>query len=330
MTPLFRFLLLLVGSSLWGGCLVVDGPTILARHLAAGAPVLASIDPSTPFGLAPSIGHRRIIAAPELEGWAKRHGATLEPAAEICVERKTVPLSSESVLEALVAALQRDFKLTVAPSQINDLNVEALLPESGKIALLAPGLTWSADKQLLNWRGQVLINHSSTRYPISIRFKLEAQAHRLVASRDLEPMTILNPADIQSEAIPWRPGSIGSELSLDDLVGKALRRRIAKGTQLLAIHVKAPPLILSGDSVELISRAGQAQIRIKAKATHNAYAGEVVVVRREDSPALLRGVAFAPGVVVIDKQTSHGRVQPNSSPKGIVHEDTTIDAARQP
>jgi len=87
------------------GCQIVAADRILAKDLAAAAPVFSPLDPNLQVGLAPIPGVERIFTSSELAALAKRSGIVLSgPVKPVCFQRPTVLLTKERLLPVLEQA----------------------------------------------------------------------------------------------------------------------------------------------------------------------------------------------------------------------------------
>ena len=68
-----HFAALLAASSLAAACVPVQGERITAGDVAASLPAFATLPPETVLGWAPAVGVERVVEAPEIERWARRH-----------------------------------------------------------------------------------------------------------------------------------------------------------------------------------------------------------------------------------------------------------------
>src|SRR4051794_2024368 len=87
-------------------CLPVDGPKLLAKHLASAISAFAEVAPETEIGYSPVPGAVRLIRATELQTIASRHGLSIEPPVEgVCFEWSKAPLEIVRVEEAMRKSL---------------------------------------------------------------------------------------------------------------------------------------------------------------------------------------------------------------------------------
>lgn len=309
-------------------CLPVTGDFITARDLATAFPALQGVDPNAVFGRAPSPGHLRSISPPELRRWALTHKLNISPAADLCVSHAKSEIADSVVQEALQNALRQHFQLDLKPEEIKLLTFTTASPGPGRMDFPSRGLLWVEERQILRWRGTILPTGHSSQHPITCEFAVTRTIHLTKAGHDLAPLSTLRESDIEIATVAWRPLPADSYISMDRLLGQVTRRKIARGAILLPSLLKPPPIIAAGQNVDLVSRAGATQIRISAVATHNAYAGESLVVKRQDAKGLVRGIAVAPGLVVVENRGAPPRSRIPNLVKGTT--DATPNATPLP
>ena len=116
-----------------------------------------------------------------------------------------------------------------------------------------------------------------------------ATASILLAAREIPRGTILVAADIDAAA---------SEAK--EILGWEAKRVIRLGEVLRAPAIAPAQLIRSGDTVQLVWRDGDLELRMTGRAMGSATEGETVLVR-VDTQRRFEGIAEAPGVVRLDK-----------------------------
>ena len=114
-------------------------------------------------------------------------------------------------------------------------------------------------------------------------------AATLLAAREIPRGATLESADIDSEAA-----------DAGTVVGWVAKRLIRVGEVLRAPAIAPADLVRSGDTVQLVWREGDLEIRMSGRAMGSAAAGENVLVR-VDTQRRFEGVAEAPGVVRLNK-----------------------------
>lgn len=110
---------------------------------------------------------------------------------------------------------------------------------------------------------------------------------------------IIGPDDVEMRAVPIRVADTGSFSSLDQVVGKQLRRPTRAGKMLQPGDVSEPVLITRTELVTLIYRSGPLTLTVKGQALANASAGEAVRVLNLMSSKVITGTATGAGTVSI-------------------------------
>lgn len=111
----------------------------------------------------------------------------------------------------------------------------------------------------------------------------------LLAAREIPRGATIEAADIVAE---------GTEANT--VVGWVAKRLIRAGEALRAPAIAPAELVRSGDTVQLVWRDGNLEIRMTGRAMGSAAAGERVIVR-VDTRRRFEGIAEAPGVVRLNK-----------------------------
>lgn len=127
----------------------------------------------------------------------------------------------------------------------------------------------------------------------------DAETRIAVAARDLPRGAVLQPSDIAMEAAP-AGARAGSRAQAQP--GWVTRRVIAEGERLDEPAVAPPPMVRSGDEVQLIYRDGALELRLRGRAMNAAPAGGRVTVR-VDAGRRFEGIAIAAGIVRMESSS---------------------------
>ncbi len=274
------------------GCLVIDGARIRAADLAPRLVPFAALPPETSFALSPNHGVRRDISGQTLARWAG--GGSFDP---ICVFRASAA-SQRDWRQEIVTALKARFGFdVVGGSLIVEEHQVAPGPE-GEISLPQSGLSYDENKRMYLWRGKLGVS------ALRLRFSLRQSATRLSASRTLLLGQKVTELDLSTVTVPWTPNNEGALTSAGAASGKVLRRSLSQGTILLESHLITAPIIEPGDSVEVVSQAGRASVRMPAIARGKARLGDPLLVSTLEDHRLLRVIATGPGKAEIRSLTS--------------------------
>lgn len=85
----------------------------------------------------------------------------------------------------------------------------------------------------------------------------------------------------------------------DALLGMRSKRQIAAGKILTANMLAANQLIKRGGLVEILSRQGSLEVRMKGKALESAGQGQTVSVKNLSSGKTISGLVIGPGIVLV-------------------------------
>ncbi len=110
----------------------------------------------------------------------------------------------------------------------------------------------------------------------------------LLAAREIPRGALIEAADIDG---------IGDEA--ESILGWETKRVIRTGEVLRAPAIAPAQIIRSGETVQLLWRGGELEIRMTGRAMGSAIGGERILVR-VDTRRRFEGIAEAPGVVRLD------------------------------
>jgi flagella basal body P-ring formation protein FlgA len=280
-------------------CLRIDGPQVTAQDLAARVPAFARLAPDTPLAPSPVFGARRELTVDTLNHWLRLHKPDQQLRADegVCLFRQTAQAVDIHWEAELREALDSLFHFKPAPGELILHEHTLGTGANGKMVLERSGLFHDSRSNSYLWRGRLGADAGGA--PVRIRFSITRQTRRLIAAKSLPAGRLLTDGDTEWQQVPYKLEP--TETRADDLhiEGKVLRRSLPKGTPILALHLTEAPIIFPGDTVELISRAGQTAIRTQAVARNKARLGDPVIVAM-DGNKLLRAIAVAPARVEIE------------------------------
>ena len=285
-------MLLLTSYFAEAGCLVIDGARIRAADLASRLGPFAALPLGTSYALSPNHGVRRDISGQTLARWAG--GGSFDP---ICVFRASAS-SQLDWRQELVSALKAKFALDVAVGSLVVEEHQVAPGPGGEISLPQSGLRYDEHTKTYLWRGKFGVS------ALRLRFSFHQSATRLSASRPLVLGQKVGELDVSAVTVPWTPTNEGALASVGAAAGKVLRRSLPQGTFLLESHLIATPIIELGDSVEVVSQAGRASVRLPAIARGKARIGDPLLVSTLEDHRLLRVIATGPGKTEIRSLTS--------------------------
>lgn len=110
---------------------------------------------------------------------------------------------------------------------------------------------------------------------------------------------ILTADDVEMRPVPVRVADTGSFPSLDQVIGKQLRRPARIGKMLQPGDLTEPVLIARSDVVTLVYRSGPLTLTVKGKALASAAKGERISVLNMMSNKVISGIAADQGTVEI-------------------------------
>lgn len=191
----------LILAAVVAACIEVDGDRILAKHLAAVSPELASVPADAAFGPAPRPGIDRRIRPAELQAFGRRAGVEIASVGDICVQGKLRQITTGEA----VAALERVYgALTASTARVQVAAVSQRPVPAGK--LIFPAGAWAREgTETIRWRGYVE-SSSGARYPVWASVHVE------------EGVTIQRPVRVATH----RDVRAGDRVSVRAQVGSAL------------------------------------------------------------------------------------------------------------
>lgn len=280
-------------------CIHIDGPQITARDLAAHVPQFSRLAPSTPLAPSPVFGARRELTVDTLNQWLWLHKPDVQLRASegVCLFRQTAQAADIDWEAELREALDSLFHFQPASGELILHEHTVGTGASGKMVLERSGLSYDARSNSYLWRGRLGTETGAA--AVRIRFSIERKMRRLIAAKSLPAGRLLIEGDTEWQQVPFRLDAPETQTDVLHTEGKVLRRSLPKGAPILALHLAEAPIIFPGDTVELISRAGQTAIRTQAVARNKARLGDPVIVAMEGNK-LLRAIAVAPARVEIE------------------------------
>lgn len=266
------------------GCLAVPAE---ADRITLGdlAPALSAVETGatgTPVSYAPAPGVRRVFGVAELGRLAARFHLAAGPARAICFERPVAPPEPARLL----AAMRR----TLPEGRIEILDYSRLPVPEGPVEFALSGLRPGPAGGF--WSGWVRYA-GSRRFPLWARVKVLVRSARVVAAADLQQGCLLEAAQlrlVEIEELPAPQDARGARFaaSLEQLVGKVLRRAVRAGTPLGAAWLEAAKEVNRGDRVRVEVRSGGARLEVEGVAEAAGVAGEAIPVRNPESKRSFR------------------------------------------
>jgi flagella basal body P-ring formation protein FlgA len=298
-----RYLLtIVIVARLSAACVSVSGDRILAGDLARAVPEFQQADASQVIGYAPLPGTQRGFSSKEIGLWALRLHLEYHPQEfeKVCFERASRVLTLEEIQSAVREAL----KMREAYIEVLDFSRSSVPPGRVEFQLSGAGHS-SAEAQAapILWRGRIL-TESGRSFPIWTRVRVSVEVQQIVATVALARGQTLGADQVSVIHVLSSPFAAGHSQSIDAVIGRVVKRDIAKGQPIPATALEEPRDVLPGDVVHVEAQNGQAQISFEAKAKTGG--------RRGDSISMQNPVNGRPfQAVIIDK----GKVQAKASSK---------------
>ncbi|HYI93574.1 MAG TPA: flagellar basal body P-ring formation chaperone FlgA [Bryobacteraceae bacterium] len=264
-------------------CAPVDGPKLLARHLAGVVEEFGSLPANTELGYAPSPGATRVIHAVELQSIGRRHGLKVDVNPEpVCFEWQMAPLDEARVIQAMRRSLPEDAQI--------------VLSEVSRVAAPAGDIVFPLDSLKAGlWAGY--IQYSGTRrFNVWARVRVTLNQTRVVAATLIKAGEPLTPERVRLEQFESEP-DLTFVRTLEEAYGRITKAPLAEGAPVIARMLGWPAAVLKGDTVRLHAKTGAAQITIEAHAQASGRIGEVIPVKNPTSGRIIRALINGSGEV---------------------------------
>src|SRR5581483_5615169 len=147
------------------------------------------------------------------------------------------------------------------------------------------------------WRGEVVYG-AGHRFPIWARVRITVPCDHIIAAEDLKPGLPLQPSQLRATTGECFPSARAS-LSLDQLVGLTLKRRVAPGAPILPDMVEGVKDVNRGDIVAIEVFSGSAHLQFSAKAETPGAVGETIALRNPASNRIFRARVSGKGRAVV-------------------------------
>jgi len=133
---------------------------------------------------------------------------------------------------------------------------------------------------------------------MSVRGKIEALAHVVVAATTLQRGQILSAGQLTTRVLDISTmDKVGS--SVQELVGKKLRRSLRAGSPVLASMVEELPLVHRGERVKIVANAGPMHLTTLGLAYSDGILNQMIQVKNISSNKVIYGRVAAPGIVEV-------------------------------
>lgn len=271
-------------------CRTIDAGRILGKDLAAEAPLFASLDPGVEVSAAPSAGVQRVMQPDELVRLARQYGIALAaPAAAVCFERATEPMTAGQLLPTLRAALDME------TAQIEILDFSRFGVPRGKFefpksSLMPNGL----------WRGRVLYdqNHSM---PVWVKARVTVEKTWVEAAETLPMGRTISASQLLLKTGPRFPFESPLIAKLDEAVGRKPVRTLASGAALAAGMLAVAHDVERGDTVAVEVKVGGAVLAFQATAESSGRTGDQVMVKNPENGKTFLAKIQEKGRVLVER-----------------------------
>jgi len=254
-----------------GDCHPIDSESVLARDVAPLVPGFARLPGDFLVGYVESTGAPKVFRGADLERIAKNRGVELQGLDDLCLERRTFIVPPQSIVEAMRKTIDNSAaKIEILTSLQQPVPTgEIVFPKSGVQPPAAPEVMW---------RGYVQ-SGTAARYPIWARARITIPVHRVIAAADIVPGKLVEKGQIrvdEAEDSPFEEGFIQAE---DEAVGMVAKATIQKGSSIRKSQVAIPADVARGDMVQVDVFAGNAHLRLEARAETSGMKGSTITVR---------------------------------------------------
>ena len=253
---------------------------------------------------APRAGQKRSVAKKEIRRALERHRPDLR-SVEFTGASRVVLVGGGQVVQApqiermLHRFLQKNQgRLPKAQLRLTDVQLpdEVVVPHGKLTHQVVP----SNPKILGSRRFNVTLRVDGRLVKnLTVRARLEALAPVAVAAADLTRGTMLGPADVQ-QVVADISALRDPCFTLEDLIGKRLKRSLRTGQTISRKQVDFPPMVRRGQVVEIRVQRGGIMLSAKGEARQNGQQGETIRVRNTASRRELLCRVLAPGLVEVE------------------------------
>lgn len=254
-----------------GDCHALDSEAVLARDVAPLVPGFARLPGDFLVGYVESTGAPKVFRGADLERIARNRGVELQGLEDLCLERRTFIVPPQGIVEAMRKTIDNPaVKIEILTSLQQPVPTgEIVFPKSGVQLPAAPEAMW---------RGYVQ-SGTAARYPIWARARITVPVRRVIAAADFTPGKLIEQGQVridEAEDSPFEEGYIQAE---NEAVGMVTKATIPKGSSIRKSQVAVPADVARGDTVQIDVFAGNAHLRLEARAETSGMKGSTITVR---------------------------------------------------
>jgi len=288
-------LVIILAGLAHGDCIAVRADRIVAGDIAVSVPQFQALDPSTQVGFTPLPGTRRVISARELRSIAVRNGVSPgELIQDVCVERQVSPIDRDALEQALIESLGID----EARLELIDFSNQPVPQGRFEFRISALPRPSAAEQSGVIWRGRIVYDGERS-FALWARVRITVNRPVFVATEDIAAGAVIRAEQVQSRIVRQMfPLSVAVE-SLDEIAGKAARRRIAAGQRIVPGLLEQPKDVLKGNQVHVRVIDGLASLSFDAVAEASGKTGDAILVHNPASGRNFRAVIEGKGQVIV-------------------------------
>lgn len=266
----------------------------------------AGINAERPLFRAPAPGTSGAVSLEAIRLAAKRAGITdfqHSAITRVQVERTGIPVDGQTLKDLISNELTRRGIIT------GNVIAHTLFEKSFSTIHAA---TSDEPVRLANLRHTsgagtftAYFNIAGTKEPLELRGRVDLMIEAPHLTSTMPRNTILSTDDIEMRPILLRYVEHSGIATLEQLVGKELRRPAREGMMLHASDVSEPKIIKRSDMVTLYYQRGPLNLTVKGQALNAAIHGESVAVLNLVSKKIVHGVAVSRGSVEMVSTSAH-------------------------
>ncbi len=194
-----------------------------------------------------------------------------------------------------------------------DLNFRGLLPAGAEVEATFGGgaISYNAEDvavpvtlTTLRWQPgsrdfAARFNIAGVDLPVDVSGTIDLMVEAPHLATTLKAGEVLTPADIEMKRVPFDYADQSGIGSIDDLVGKELRRNGRAGLMLKLADVMDRLTVRRNTQVTVLLKVGPMTLSVVGQSLADASAGQPVQVMNSVTKKILNGVAMADGTVTI-------------------------------